>query len=332
MSELAGDQPAANDSATRAIRPSESGAQARQTAPKRVREIDFSRPAKFTQDQQRRIGRAHDAFCRDTGTRLSAELRMTVELEVANIEQLTWTTAISELPPGSLFGVVGTAPIGTLFVLSAETGAVLWMVERLLGGGVAGESAQPPQRDLTEIELALARRLFGTIISQLSLVWEELLGLGLSLVQLETVATSLQVAPPSEPTLALAIETKTDSMTSTLSLLVPWRAIEAVVPKLAVSGYGNLAGDEEVDAATAAAVTFRVGEAEVDLRAEVGGVDLSMEDVLAIREGDVLPLGSRASSGVVLCVEGVPVHRAQPGRSGSRRAVAILERLDEPSR
>jgi len=30
----------------------------------------------------------------------------------------------------------------------------------------------------------------------------------------------------------------------------------------------------------------------------------------------------------VVCVEGVPVHRAQPGRSGSRRAVSVLERLE----
>jgi flagellar motor switch protein FliM len=304
------------------------GDEQRQHQPRRVRDVDFSRPAKFTQDQQRRIERSHDAFCRSTGTRLSAELRLTIELEVINVDQLTWSTAINELPPGSLFGIVGTAPLGTHLVVSAETGAALWMVERLLGGGGPIEQPRSIQRELTEIELALTRRLFGTIVSQLSATWEELAGLGLSLVQIETIATSLQVAPPSEPTLVLTIEARAESLSSTLSVLVPWRAIEAVAPKLAGSAYGDMAGEAEADAATATAVRHTLGEAEVDVRAEVGGVELPVERVLALREGDVVPLGSRAASGVVLCIENVPVHRARPGRSGSRRAVSILERLE----
>ena len=36
----------------------------RRGRPRRVRDIDFSRPSKFTQDQVRRYQRAHDAFCR----------------------------------------------------------------------------------------------------------------------------------------------------------------------------------------------------------------------------------------------------------------------------
>jgi flagellar motor switch protein FliM len=300
----------------------------RHSQPRRVRDVDFSRPAKFTQDQQRRIERAHDAFCRSTGTRLSAELRLTIEFEVINIDQLTWSSAINDLPPGSIFGIVGTAPLGTHFVLSAEAPAVVWMIERVLGGGADTDPSRIVQRELTEIELALTRRLFATIVSQLALTWEELAGLGLSLVQVETLATNLQVAPPSEPTLVLTIEMRAEGISSTMSLLVPWRSIEAVSGKLTASHYGDALGEAETDEATASAVRHVVGEAEVEVRAQVGGVELSVERVLELKRGDVVPLGSRAASGIVLCVEGVPVHRAQPGRSGSRRAVSVLERLE----
>lgn len=302
------------------------GAGQRHSQPRRVRDVDFSRPAKFTQDQQRRIERAHDAFCRSAGTRLSAELRLTIELEVINIDQLTWSSSINDLPPGSIYGIVGTAPIGTHFVMSAEAPAVLWMIERVLGGATS-EQGRTLQRELTEIELSLTRRLFATIVSQLALTWEELAGLGLSLVQVETLATSLQVAPPSEPTLVLTIEMRAEGLSTTMSLLVPWRSIEAVANKLTASHYGD-ALEAEADEATASAVRHVLGEAEVEVRAQVGGVDLPLERVLELRAGDVVPLGSRASSGVVVCVEGVPVHRAHPGRSGSRRAVSVLERLE----
>ena len=38
---------------------------------RRVRDIDFSRPSKFAQDQQRRLERAHESFARTAGQRLS---------------------------------------------------------------------------------------------------------------------------------------------------------------------------------------------------------------------------------------------------------------------
>jgi flagellar motor switch protein FliM len=299
----------------------------RPSQPRRVRDVDFSRPAKFTQDQQRRVERAHDAFCRSTGTRLSAELRLTIEFEVINIDQLTWSSAINDLPPGSIFAIVGTAPLGTHFVLSAEAPAVVWMIERVLGGSSDGDQGRALQRELTEIELALTRRLFSTVVSQLALTWEELAGLELSLVQVETLATNLQVAPPSEPTLVLTIEMRAEGISTTMSLLVPWRSIEAIANKLTASQYGD-ALETETDEATASAVRHVLGEAEVEVRAQVGGVDLEIERVLELRAGDVVPLGSRAASGVVICVEDIPVHRAQPGRSGSRRAVSVLERLE----
>ena len=63
-----------------------------------MRTVDFTRPTKFTTDQERRIKRALDTFCRTASTRLSAELRMPLELEVINVSQLTWGNAHAQVP------------------------------------------------------------------------------------------------------------------------------------------------------------------------------------------------------------------------------------------
>jgi flagellar motor switch protein FliM len=41
-----------------------------------LRTIDFTRPTKFTPDQESRLRRAHEAFCRAVGTRLAGEHRI----------------------------------------------------------------------------------------------------------------------------------------------------------------------------------------------------------------------------------------------------------------
>ena len=74
--------------------------------------VDFSRPTKFTADQQRRLERAHDAFCRTASARLSAELRVPLELEVINIDQLTWANAHGQVPPNSIAAIIEAAPLG----------------------------------------------------------------------------------------------------------------------------------------------------------------------------------------------------------------------------
>src|SRR5206468_3558004 len=107
----------------------------------------------FAQDQQRRFQRAHETFCRTAGTRLSAELRVPIELEVLSIDQHTFGAAIAGIPQPSVLGIVDVGPIGTTIIATAELSAVSRMIDRLLGG----EGKQGRQRDLSEVEITLAR-------------------------------------------------------------------------------------------------------------------------------------------------------------------------------
>jgi flagellar motor switch protein FliM len=74
-----------------------------------------------------------------------------------------------------------------------------------------------------------------------------------------------------------------------------------------------------------------VGSVDVTVRAEVASVELPIEQVLALQPGDVLRLDAPAEAGVTLFADKVPVHRAKPGRSGSRRAVQVTERVGRRS-
>ena len=56
---------------------------------RRMRAVDFTLPTKFNSEQERRIKRGLEAFCRTASTRLSAELRVPLELEVITSMQLT---------------------------------------------------------------------------------------------------------------------------------------------------------------------------------------------------------------------------------------------------
>jgi flagellar motor switch protein FliM len=46
--------------------------------------------------------------------------------------------------------------------------------------------------------------------------------------------------------------------------------------------------------------------------------------VLALRPGDIVKLDAMAGDDAAVYADGVPVHRARAGRSGTRRAIQIL--------
>jgi flagellar motor switch protein FliM len=287
-----------------------------------MKKIDFTRPTKFTPDHERRLGRALAAFCRTSSTRLSAELRLPIELEFVEATQLAWANAHERLSSSALCAMVEMRPTETQILLAVDSGFVLTGIESLLSGA---PEEPPPDRRLTEIDLALARRLFDDMLAQLTAVWRDLTGTELALAGIDSQLETAGGAPVSEPTLELAMQARMLDHEFAVTLLLPHRAIAPVEER--ILGRRGDAG-EEPDPVTGLRLREAMAGIEVALRAEIAGPQTPAAEVLGLVPGATLRLGGRVGEGLGLCVEGVRVMRANPGRSGSRRAVQVLEAIE----
>jgi flagellar motor switch protein FliM len=290
---------------------------------RRMRSVDFTRPTKFTADQERRLKRAMEAFCRTASTRLSAELRVPLELEMIDTSQLTWRDAHMQVPSGSISAVVEARPLGTKLLLASEQSIVLGAIELLLGGTSANGV---PERRLTDIDWALARHFFDRLVAQLSMIWQDMTGIELAVDGLDLHLETAQLVSVSEPTLSLTMEARMDGGSSTLALLLPWLSVAPLVESFGFNEHAATnRGEEE-----ARSVRQAVGRVDMTVRAEVAAREMPIEELLALRPGDVLRLGAPAEAGITLYADKVPVHRAKPGRSGSRRAAQVIGRVGGP--
>jgi len=280
----------------------------------RLRTVDFSRPTKFSADQARRIMRATETFCQTANTRLSTELRVPVELELINTVQLTWAAAQAQLPPNSLSLILEVAPIGTRMLLTAEQSFVLAGLEALLGGS---PDRPPKDRRMSEIDWSLTRRLFESLVVQLSSVWQELGGVTLSAGEVDPHDAG-QVASVSEPTFTLLLECRVAKQSFAMAMLIPWAAIEPVED--AISGRDSSHDDEVLSTSP---MQKAMSDVPVTLRAEVASVDLEVSEILSLVPGSIVKFGVPAEDGVMLYAENVKLARAQPGSHGPRRAVQI---------
>jgi flagellar motor switch protein FliM len=283
-----------------------------------VRTVDFSQPTKFTAELRRRIMRAVTPFCESLSLRLSTELRVPVELSVADSSQLTWAAAKAQLSPNTITVAVGVQPIDRQMLLCVEPPFILQSLECLLGGSAAQADAR---RHFSEVDWALTRRLLGSVIGQLGPAWRDLGRLDLSLGEIDLEGDSGVLAPIGEPTFALTFDTSVDSLPSSMTLLIPWSAIGPVADTILGAGLHL----RDADSREARAMCEGLSSAPVCLRAEVGAREMPVERMLALTPGTLLTLSDRAESGVRLFAEGVPLGRALPGLRGARRAVKLVE-------
>ena len=173
---------------------------------------------------------------------------------------------------------------------------------------------------MTEIDTALAQRVVTKLIDTLSVSWQDLLGQELALAELEPPHAGVDLVPPSEPTLALTIEARDGTASSTISLLTPYTAVEAAIRGQEAKESATRNDADE----TGEVIEGAIGAIDVELQAEISAIELTLGEVLALRAGDVVRLGATGNEGVFGGEQ--QLHRARPGRSGTRRAVQIIGR------
>src|SRR3954447_11507157 len=291
----------------------------------RVREIDFRRPSKFNREQVRRLEHAHDTFCQSASSRLSGELRTELQLGVLGTDQLPYSVVMAaEVPRPSFITMIKIEQLETEIALVMEMPLAHCLVGRLLGAGANASTGGNPS-NLTAIEVAVARRAVNSLVDSLSTTWMDL-----AEVSLKPVATSLSplgvsIVPPSEPTLLLKFSAQVDNVASVMTLLLPHRSVEALMHLFEHNVYGM----QLDESSSSHEMHDAMGGVDVELRAEVAAVELSLADVLRMRPGDVIPLERPVSRGVTLYVDEVPAYTGNPGRNGNVRAVQVREPWSE---
>jgi flagellar motor switch protein FliM len=283
----------------------------------RVTPVDFTRPSKFTKDQERTLRRAHETFCRTASTGLGADMRTTIDLEVVGVAQQNWSNAVLEIGSDAVCAIVEAQPLGTKLLMSVERIFALTLIERQCGGSLV---KVPADRPLTDIDMVMTRRIFRLFVEQLSLVWNEFAGVTLELTDIEPEPGSAQIATLSEPTLTVTIEIRMNRGSFTLSILLPWSSIEHASGRFNLGEHDGRSDDPR----DGQAMNTALGAVPVNLRAEIGAAELTAAELLALGEGDIVRFGN-ASAGVTLFADDVPLHSARPGRDGGRRAVQIVE-------
>ena len=296
------------------------------TDQRKIKIYDFKRPDKFSKEQIRTVSIMHETFARLTTTSLSAQLRSLVQVHVASVDQLTYEEFIRSIPNPTTLAVINMDPLKGSAILEIDPAITFSIIDRLFGG--QGEGAKV-MRDLSDIEQSVMEGIIVRILGNMREAWAQVIDLRPRLGQIETNPQFAQIVPPTEMVVLVTLETKVTDVEGMMNFCIPYLTIEPIISKLSAqywySPVRRGATTENLNI-----LRDRLSTIEVAIVAEIGSMDITVRDVLALRVGDVIRLPNvRISDPMCLKIGNRPKFLSKPGQIGNRVAVQITRQLED---
>ncbi|MBV8812058.1 MAG: hypothetical protein JO033_25605, partial [Acidobacteriaceae bacterium] len=118
-----------------------------------VADFDFGHLDRIPKSKVRAVHLLHENFVRNLSSSLSAYLRSYVALNLASLEQVSYSEFIEGLDSPTCIAYIGLQPYEGTAVLEMNTGLMFAFLELLLGS--KGRAPSSVQRKITEIEKTL---------------------------------------------------------------------------------------------------------------------------------------------------------------------------------
>lgn len=286
-----------------------------------IETYDFRNPVFLTEYDLRQVRIRQEQFVHYLAARMSMFLRMDFGLKMSKLQTIDFSKFTTSLPNPVAISLLKMDPLVGVGVLSVSPRLAMTIVDRMLGG--KGHSVRQ-DRYLTEIEVSLLNDVVSIFAEEWCRQWADIQELTPSIAGNENNGRFLQTAASDAPMLVLCMEGDLGDCTEEIQLAIPYYMIEPLVKKIQQNSkkYVQSQANEK---------TFRWQDGyagiNMPLYAEWTPFEMTVRDILALREGDVLELDNKILSDTKVRLVNSTKFRGEVGLEGERVAVKITERL-----
>ncbi|MBQ9233820.1 MAG: flagellar motor switch protein FliM [Lachnospiraceae bacterium] len=287
----------------------------------KVKEYDFSRPAKFSKEHLRTLEIIFEHFGRLLSSNLPAYLRKNVQVEVMNSEAVTYSEFSNALSNPVLLAIVNMSPLSGNIILELATNIGYTIIDRLLGG--SGEPLEKV-RDFSEIELSILERIFNVIIDLLREPWGNVVEIDPYLERIETNSQFAQIISPTEMIAIVTININIGGVEGLMNVCLPFLTLEEVMDKLNTKYWFSTMQDRD-EQSYADVIETAINKAQIPISAELGKSTITVWDFVNLQIGDVIKLNTNIDDELDIYVGNIVKFKALPGSASDNYAVKVTE-------
>jgi len=267
-----------------------------------------------------------ERFALAVGPALKSYVGAICEASIDSIDYLPTGDALEKVPSPALISVVEEVEWDGPFALVLDPTLLISVLELTFGGRMAGRTDWAP-RSFTAIEKKIGTEVTSLILAELAETFAQLTTDAFTVSHLETNAQAMVLAPPNTGCVKVRIHVTMDDRDGYVYLVAPFNALSSIRGMLVQPFHGGSLGG---DKSWRRNMTDVISDTEVMVSAHLHNTQVSLQEVLNWKKGDVLDLGIEQDQPVTLMCSGHEMYTAQTGkRKNGRIALKISEQLKD---
>jgi flagellar motor switch protein FliM len=292
---------------------------------RKIKVYDFRRPDKLSKDQLRIIQMIYESFARALSNVFSVQLRVVAHVEVISVGQFTYGEFMRSISNPTVLAVFSMSPLQGNGVMEVNSNLSLTIIDRLFGG--SGFHTEK-NRELTDIEQSVIGRIFDRMMENLKEAWSSVVDLNLKVDSIETNPNFVQISPPNDMVITTTLKTKIGDFESAINFCIPYLVLEPIISKLNAKVWFSNIG-KETNKQNYEVLKKRMERTFVPISVELGTTELTVENILDLQCGDVIPLNTKTSDNLKIYVGSRLKFFGFPGTVGGKIAIQITGKVKE---
>lgn len=266
----------------------------------------------------------YERFMRAFRISLSSALRRIASLNHTSTDFLKFGEFINTLPIPTCMSVLRFNALRGSALLVVESKLAYSFVDSFLGG-TDRPYTKIEGKEFTAIELSIIRRVIELAMTDLESAWASVSKLDASFVRTEVNPQFVGIVPPTDVVIVSTFDVELENANGTITLVIPYATIEPIKQKLS-SGF-QVEADQTDKKLWSAILEKQILDTEVNLFVPLGNAEITMDDLLGLKEGDIIPLDQDATGELAVEVEGVQKMKSYYGVSHGNVAVQVTNVL-----
>lgn len=291
----------------------------------KVKKYDFRNPQKIAKDQLRTLQIIHENFGRLFQTFLSGYLRAPVKTNILTVDQFAYSEFSNAISNPAFLSIIDFKPLSGQILIDISTNVVYSIIDRLLGGDGTDKQELRP---FSEIELSLLENMMNKIMSIIQEAWENVIELKPRLDKIEVNPQFAQIVPPNETIALITMNIEIGSTEGMLNICIPHLVIEPILDKLSTRYWFSTAEKDLTDEELLA-IRERILGTRVPVRAELGSTNISIRDLLNLKNGDVVKLDTSIDDMAKVKIGSQVKFEGDVGVSKNKMAIKIVNVLKD---
>lgn len=291
-----------------------------QVDPSGIRPYNLATQERIVRGRMPTLEIINERFARLLRVGLFNFIRRSAEISVGPVRVLKFSEFVRNLMVPTNLNLVQVKPLRGTALFIFDPNLVFLVVDNLFGGDGRFHS-RVEGRDFTQTEQRIIQRLLSLVFEDYEKSWSSVHPLKFEYARSEMNPQFANIATPNEVVVATTFNIELGNGGGEFHICMPYSMLEPIREKV----YSSVQGEQlDVDKRWVRLLSKQVQLAEVELVVNIAETQITVEQLLRMKPGDVIPVDIPDS--VVAKVGGVPVMECRYGIFNGQYALKV-ERL-----